>query len=200
MIRTGGPAVEARGSLESRSPCAVWECAVRPSPLGSPGPDRDSRCVARAGEANAHHERRRSAPRSPFPSSAERQSRSSRARNRRRPFLHERAKVHHLIGHQRFLCCIECCNPILRGITDDHRKRALVEGALREWLASAQLHHQLGHDPDSGTTREIDLQSVFEPVPGATIFRMKNQARSIIASLSRLNRNRECVLGAGVLE
>jgi hypothetical protein len=87
-----------------------------------------------------------------------------------------------------------------RGITDDHRKRALVEGALREWLASAQLHHQLGHDPDSGTTREIDLQSVFEPVPGATIFRMKNQARSIIALLSRLNRNRECVLGAGVLE
>ena len=77
---------------------------------------------------------------------------------------------------------------------------ALVEGALRERLASAQLHHQLGHDPDSGTSREIDHQSVFEPVPGATISRMKNQARSIIASLSRLNRNREFVLDAGVLE
>ena len=77
---------------------------------------------------------------------------------------------------------------------------ALVEGALRERLASAPLHHQLGHDPDSGTSREIDLQSVFEPVGVATNFRMKNQARSIIASLSRLNRNREFALGPGVLE
>ena len=65
--------------------------------------------------------------------------------------LHQRAKVHHLVGHRRFLGLrLRFATRTYRKTTDDRRKPlaryGAMESALRERLAPAQLHHHSGYD------------------------------------------------------
>ncbi len=66
--------------------------------------------------------------------------------------LHKPAKVHHLIGHWRFLGLrLRCATRAYRKTANDRRKpltryRAM-KSALRERHAPPQLHHAPGHDP-----------------------------------------------------
>ena len=66
--------------------------------------------------------------------------------------LHKRAKVHHLVGHWRFLGLrLQFATRTYRKTANDRRKPlarySAMKSALRERLAPTRLHHQVGHDP-----------------------------------------------------
>ena len=66
--------------------------------------------------------------------------------------LHQRAKVHHLVGHRGFLGLrLQFATRTYRKTADGRRKPlarySAMKSALRERLAPPQLHHAMGHDP-----------------------------------------------------
>jgi len=65
--------------------------------------------------------------------------------------LHDRAKVHHLIGHREFLGCVANHNPNPTGeppmAAASRSLATALRSALRERLAPTELHHLSGHDP-----------------------------------------------------
>ena len=81
--------------------------------------------------------------------------------------LHQRAKVHHLVGHRRFLGLrLRFATRTYRKTADDRRKPlaryGAMESALRERLAPAELHHHSGHDrqTDFSNSRANGRQAV----------------------------------------
>jgi len=98
--------------------------------------------AGRAGRANARHAPPPSSPRLPSPSAARRRRRSCEECRRPGGLLHQRVKVHPLIGHRRFLgfaFAIRNPNPTEK-TTGDRRKPlaryGAIESALRERLCS----------------------------------------------------------------
>jgi len=144
-----------------------------------------------SGEAS----RRRSWRRPPV-RSAVRQDRSCREYPRRG--LHERAKVHHLVGHWGSSTQVGSATRPYRRIANDRRKPlaryGAMESALRERLAPRVLPHRRGHDrfetvANSRISYFFRPQQQFRPSRFASqmtrIARRSNRSeRSAIATVS----------------
>ena len=113
-----------------------------------------SRCAAPAGPANARHSRRRSGPAPRAPSAARRQSRSSRATDRRRCSSQSWRKCDPVVGHRGGLRSgVAARNPPYRRSRDDHPLWIAGLPTPNSWRSLRQatypqlLHHHPGRDP-----------------------------------------------------